>query len=188
VLGIGQQGNDMEAFVDTGRDFLRAQVNNAIAQHQTLVDGIESHARQADDRRYRELCQRYLPRLISHQHMLEDYGRTIGAGARTGLKEAFGTALGKARDAVDALRESDFLRVVEDVVMIRQAQDTFAAFGAVGERIGEPRLGDIGHECEREHDTMQREFNELVRTLFVEQVLGGQAERADQPRTELRPG
>jgi hypothetical protein len=35
---------------------------------------------------------------------------------------------------------------------------------------------------------MQREFNELVRTLFVEHVLGVQAERAEQPRSELRPG
>jgi hypothetical protein len=178
----------MEVLVDTGRDFLRAQVSSAIMQHQSLVDAVDGHGRQADDRRYREMCQRYLPRLISHQHMLEDYGRTIGAEGRSGLKEALGSALGRARDAVDALRETDFLRIVEDIVMIRQAQDTFATFGAVGERIGEPRLGDIGHECEREHDAMQREFNELVRTLFVEHVLGVQAERAEQPRSELRPG
>ena len=36
-----------------------------------------------------------------------------------------GKALGVARDLVDAPRESDFLRLVGDIVTARQSEDTF---------------------------------------------------------------
>jgi hypothetical protein len=155
-----------------GRDFLRAQVNNAIMQHRALLENVESHARQAEDRRFADLCQRAVPTLQQHQLMLEQYGRTIGAEGEKGLKKAMGAAMGMARDAADAMRDSDFLRLVGDIVMIRQAQDTFGTFAAAGTQIGEPRLGEIGQECERQHDTMQRDFNQLAQTLFVEHYHG----------------
>lgn len=158
--------------MERGRDFLKAQVNNAIMQHRALVVSIEDHVDQADDVAYRQLCEKNLPHLKAHQSMLEDYGKSIGAEGHTGLKGALGLALGKARDVVDAVRESDFLRLVGDIVMIRQSQDTFATFGAIGDKIGEARLAELGRQCEREHDTMQREFNELVRTMFVAHVQG----------------
>lgn len=167
--------------MERGRDFLRSQVNNAIMQHQALVENIEDHIDQADDLVYRQLCERYLPRLKSHQMMLEEYGKTIGADGPSALKGVLGAALGKARDVVDAVRESDFLRVVGDIVTIRQSQDTFATFAAVGERIGDSRLAEIGKQCERDHDAMQRDFNELVRNMFVAHVQG--SDRTDQLNT-----
>ncbi len=158
--------------MDTGRDFLRAQVNNCIMQHQTLLEAIRDHVDQADDPRYRELCSKHLPHMERHQGMIEEYGKSIGATGGGALKNALGAVMGKARDAVDAMRETDFLRVVGDIVMIRQAQDTFATFARAGEKIGDSRLAEIGRMGEGEHDTMQREFNAYIAELFVDHVNG----------------
>lgn len=159
--------------MEHGSDFLKAQVNNAIMQHRTLMDNLEDHAKQADDARYRALCERYLPHVRDHQTQLESYGSSVGAEGATGLKKAVGGLLGAARDAVDAVREDDFLRIVGDVVTIRQAQDTFGTFARVGEKIGDPRLTELGRKGEQEHDTMQREFNALTQEMFVENVRRG---------------
>lgn len=158
--------------MDTGRDFLKAQLNNSIAQHQNLIENLRDHAEQADDPRYRQLCQQYLPQVERHQGMLEEYGRSMGADTGGGIKGALGAVLGKARDAVDAMRETDFLRVVGDIVMIRQAQDTFATFARAGERLGESRLAELGRMGEQEHEQMQRQFNQYCAELFVDHVQG----------------
>jgi hypothetical protein len=158
--------------MERGRDFLRAQVSNCVMQHKTLIENLEDHAKQAEDARYRDLCTRYLPALREHQRMLEEYRATLGEVGGGGAKEALGTLLGRARDAVDAMRESDFLRLVGDVVTIRQSQDTFATFAAVGDQLGEPRLAELGRAGERDHDAMQREFNELSHAIFIEHARG----------------
>ena len=158
--------------MDTGRDFLRAQGNNCIMQHQTLLESIRDHAEQAEDPRFRELCARHLPHMERHQGMVEEYGKSIGAEGGGAFKNALGAVLGKAKDAVDAMRTSDFLRVVGDIVMIRQAQDTFATFARAGEQIGDARLAEIGRTGEQEHDAMQRDFNSYVADLFVQHVNG----------------
>ncbi|HEY0021664.1 MAG TPA: hypothetical protein VGB24_02110 [Longimicrobium sp.] len=153
-----------------GRDFLRAQVSNCVMQHKTLLESLEDHAKQAEDAAFRTLCERYIPRMQQHQQTLNAYRTTLGEEGGQGLKGALGFVLGKAKDVADSLRTDDFLRVVEDIVMIRQAQDTFATFAAAGDRIGEPRLSEIGRTCETEHDQMQRDFNGLVQEMFVRQA------------------
>lgn len=153
-----------------GRDFLRAQVSNCVMQHKTLMESLEDHAKQAEDPAFRALCERYIPRMQQHSQMLNEYRATLGEVSGQGFKGALGFVLGKAKDVADSLRTDDFLRVVEDIVMIRQAQDTFATFAAAGDRIGEPRLSEIGRTCETEHDQMQREFNALVHEMFVRQA------------------
>ena len=158
--------------MEKGRDFLRAQVSNAVMQHQTLLDNLKDHQEQAEDVRYRELCGKHLPGMQQHQRMLEQYRDSLGEESGAAAKEALGTVLGKARDFVDMFRGSDFLRLVGDIVTIRQAQDTFATFAAVGDQIGEPRLAEIGRKGEKDHDEMQRDFNRLVQTLFVEHARG----------------
>ena len=154
--------------MERGRDFLLAQVSNCVMQHSTLIQNLEDHAGQAEDPRYRELCERYVPPMREHQRMLEEYRATLGEPTGEGAKKLLGVLLGFGRDAVDAMRGSDFLRLVGDVVTIRQSQDTFATFAVVGDQIGEPRLSQLGRQCEREHDTMQREFNALTQQMFVE--------------------
>ena len=155
-----------------GMDFLQAQVSNAVMQHRTLLQNLEDHAKQAENQRYRELCTRHLSHMRQHQQALESFRDQLGEPSGESAKKLVGAVLGFGRDAIDAMRGSDFLRVVGDVVAIRQAQDTFATFAAVGSRIGQPRLAEIGRMGERDHDQMQRDFNQLAQELFVEHVGG----------------
>lgn len=156
--------------METGHDFLRAQVNNCIVQHHSLLDALRTHAEQADDQQYRDLCTKYLPHLQQHQAMLEAYGNTIGTVGGGSVKNALGAVLSKARDVVDSFRETDFLRVVGDIVMIRQSQDTFATFATAGDHLGDTKLAELGKMGEAEHDEMQREFNAYIAQLFVAHV------------------
>ena len=58
--------------MDRGIDFLKSQINNAVMQHQTFVENLVDHEKQADDARFRALCARFIPKAQSHQRMLED--------------------------------------------------------------------------------------------------------------------
>ena len=161
--------------MEEGRDFLRAQVSNAVMQHRTLIQNLQDHAEQAQDPRYRQLCERHRLGMQEHQRMLEAYRDQLGEPSGEAAKKLLGVLLGFGRDAVDAVRGSDFLRLVGDIVTIRQAQDTFATFAAVGDRLGEPRLSELGRRGEMDHDQMQREFNQLAHEMFVEHAQAPQA-------------
>jgi hypothetical protein len=121
-----------------------------------------------------------------HQRMLEEYQQQLG-GEEGMLKKAMGKAMGVARDLADSARESDFLRLVGDIVMARQAEDTFKTFREAGKMLAlEPlqRIGDIG---ERHHDEYVKEANRLVQQMFVEHVQGVDATTAQaQASTEIR--
>jgi hypothetical protein len=158
--------------MDRGIDFLKSQINNAVMQHQTFVENLADHEKQADDARFRALCARFLPKAQAHQRMLEDYQRELGAETGT-AKKALGKALGVARDLADAARESDFLRLVGDIVTARQSEDTFKTFREAGKALGIARLQQIGDMGEREHDEFHREANRLAQQMFVEHVREG---------------
>jgi hypothetical protein len=141
-------------------------------QHKTFVQNLTDHERQAEDERFRALCMRFLPKAAAHQQMLEDYQRELGA--ETGAaKELLGKALGAARDLADAARESDFLRLVGDIVTSRQSEDTFKTFRDAGRQLGIQRLAQIGEHGERDHDEYAKEANRLATQLFVELVRQG---------------
>jgi hypothetical protein len=158
--------------MDTGRDFLRAQVNNTIALHQSVIGELESHAKQAEEPAYRQLCMKWLPKMQEHQRVLEQYGASIGADGKGGIKHMIGAVLGKARETVDAMRETDFLRIVGDTIMVRQLQDTFATFAEAGDKLGDGGLAKLGKSCAAEHEQMQKEFNQLTQEMFVDHVKG----------------
>ncbi|NUQ20964.1 MAG: hypothetical protein HOQ09_08380 [Gemmatimonadaceae bacterium] len=158
--------------MDRGMDFLKSQVNNAVMQHETFVKNLVDHESQAEDPRFRDLCSRFIPSMQAHQRMLEDYQRELGAEAGTG-KKMLGKALGVARDLADSARESDFLRLVGDIVTARQSEDTFKTFREAGRQLGLQRLAEIGEKCERDHDRYADEANRLAQQLFVEHVRGG---------------
>jgi hypothetical protein len=155
--------------MDRGVEFLKSQVNNAVMQHQTFLKALEDHEGQAEDARYRDLCSRHIPRMREHQRMLEDYQQRLGAEAGVG-KKALGAALGVARDLADAARESDFLRLVGDIVMARQSEDTFKTFREAGRALANEDLARIGEMGERHHDEYVKEANRLVQQMFVEHV------------------
>ena len=158
--------------MDRGTAFLKAQINNAVMQHRTFVENLVDHEKQAEDERFRALCARFAPKAAAHQQMLEDYQREIGAETGAG-KQMLGKALGMARDLADAARESDFLRLVGDIVTSRQSEDTFKTFRDAGRQLGLQRLAQIGEQGERDHDEYAKEANRLVAQLFVEHVRQG---------------
>jgi hypothetical protein len=139
---------------------------------QTFVENLVDHEKQADDARYRSLCARFIPKAQSHQRMLEDYQAELGAETGTATK-MLGKALGVARDLADAARESDFLRLVGDIVTARQSEDTFKTFREAGRALGIARLQQLGDMGERDHDDFHREANRLAQQMFVEHVREG---------------
>jgi hypothetical protein len=157
--------------MDRGQDFLKSQINNAVMQHRTFLQNLQDHESQAEDPRFRDLCSRFIPHAREHQRMLEDYQQSIGAELGAG-KKALGSILGAARDLADAARESDFLRLVGDIVTSRQSEDTFKTFREAGKMLGDQRLADIGDVGERHHDEFAKEANKLVQQMFVEHVRG----------------
>ena len=172
--------------MERGTDFLKAQVNNAVMQHRTLLQALEDHEGQAEDRRFRDLCGRHIPHMREHQRMLEEYQQQLGAEEGM-VKKAMGKAMGVARDLADAARESDFLRLVGDIVMARQAEDTFKTFREAGKTLAiEPlqRIGDVG---ERHHDEYVKEANRLVAQMFVEHVQGVDPVAKSRVSSEIRP-
>ena len=158
--------------MDRGIDFLKSQINNAVMQHQTFVENLVDHEKQAEDARYRSLCARFIPKAQAHQRMLEDYQAELGAETGT-AKKVLGKALGVARDLADAARESDFLRLVGDIVTARQSEDTFKTFREAGRALGITRLQQLGDMGERDHDDFHREANRLAQQIFVEYVREG---------------
>ena len=172
--------------MERGIEFLKAQVNNAVMQHRTFLQALEDHEGQAEDRRFRDLCGRHIPRMREHQRMLEEYQQQLGA--QEGLvKKAMGKAMGVARDLADAGRESDFLRLVGDIVMARQAEDTFKTFREAGKVLSNSQLQQIGDMGERHHDEYVKEANRLVQQMFVEHVQGVDAAAVQASATEVRP-
>jgi hypothetical protein len=172
--------------MDRGLDFLKSQVSNAAMQHAALVKNLEDHERQAEDPRYRDLCSSAIPHMREHQRMLEEYQKELGAEAGLG-KTVVGKALGVARDLADAARESDFLRLVGDIVTARQSQDTFAAFREAGRALGNVQLQRIGELGEPHHEQFAREANRLVQQMFVEHVRGVDAADARASATVETP-
>ena len=160
--------------MDRGIDFLRSQINNAVMQHETFLDSLVDHEREAKDSRFRDLCSRHIPVMREHQRMLEQYQQQLGAQSGVG-KKMLGKALGIAKDLADVARESDFLRLVSDIVMARQSEDTFKTFREAGRELGNEQLQQIGDTGERHHDVYVKEANRLVQEMFVEHVRGSAA-------------
>lgn len=173
--------------MDRGIDFLKSQVNNSVMQHKAFLEALEDHEKQAEDIRFRDLCSRHIPNVREHQRMLEEYQQELGAEAGSG-KKFLGAMLGKARDLADAARESDFLRLVGDIVMSRQAEDTFKTFRDGGRILGNSQLAQIGEVGERHHDLYNREANALVQQMFVEHVRRIEPETATFAATDASLG
>lgn len=157
--------------MNRGTEFLKSQVRNAVTQHQVFLSAIEAHEHQAEDSRFRDLCSHHIPHMREHQRMLEEY--RVQLGGDTGMvKKAIGSAAGIMRDLADAARESDFTRLVQDIVMSRQSEDTFKTFREGGKMLGNRTLQEIGDVGERHHDAFAHEANRLVQHMFVEHVHG----------------
>src|SRR6478672_6964624 len=125
--------------MDRGTEFLKSQVNNAVAQHKSFLSAIEEHEQQADDPRFRDLCSRHIPHMREHQRMLEEYRSQLGGDPGVATRIT-GAAAAIVRDLADAARESDFTRLVQDIVMSRQSEDAFKTFREGGRILGNRTL------------------------------------------------
>ena len=157
--------------MERGTQFLKSQVNNAVAQHRAFLKALEVHEDQADDDRFRDLCSRHIPQMREHQRMLEEYQSQLGVDAGTGTN-ILSAVLGAARDLADSARESGFARLVADIAMARQAEDTFKTFREAGKMMGYHTLREIGDIGERVHGAYVKEASRLVQHMFVESVQG----------------
>ena len=162
--------------MDRGTAFLRRQINDAVAQHDRFVWALEDHEEQAEDLRFRDLCSRHIPYMRELQRVLEEYQSQLAVS--TGLGRENGVAPG-AHNLADTARESDFFRLVGDIVLARQAEDTFKTFREAGKMMGYKTLQEIGDVGERQHDAYVKEANRLVQHMFVEHTHG--IDRTAQP-------
>jgi hypothetical protein len=154
-----------------GTAFLKNQVNHAVAQHKAFLSALEDHEDQAEDSRFRDLCSRHIPHMREHQRMLEEYQSQLGA-EREAVQRIVGAALSVGRELADAAPEDDYLRLVGDVVMARESEDTFKTFREAGKMMGYETLREIGDIGERHHDAYVKEANRLLQHMFVEHVQG----------------
>jgi hypothetical protein len=173
--------------MERGIDFLKSQVNNAVMQHESFLQALVDHEKQAEDPRFRDLCSKHIPMMREHQRLLEDYQRALGADSGV-AKKFVGKALGIARDLADMARESDFLRLVGDIVMARQSEDTFKTFREAGRMLGNEQLRTVGEVGERGHDEYVKEANRLVQMMFVEHVRGTTADVRASAAADVRSG
>jgi hypothetical protein len=154
-----------------GSEFLRTQVRNVLVQHGTFLKSLEDHESQAEDPRFRDLCSRHIPHMRLHQRMLEEYQSQLGDGQSIGGR-IVGSAIGVVRDLADAAVADDYTRLIGDIVMARQSEDSFKTFREAGKVLGNPTLQEIGDIGERHHDAYVKEANRLVQQMFVEHVSG----------------
>jgi hypothetical protein len=162
---------ELETLMERGNAFLKSQVSSAAIQHRTFLSALEAHEDEADDSRFRDLCSRHIPNMREHQRMLEEYRSQLGVESAVATK-LVGAAVGAVRDLADATRESDYIRLVGDIVMARQSEDTFKTFREAGRMMGNRTLQEIGDIGERHHDAYVKEANRLVQHMFVEHVAG----------------
>jgi hypothetical protein len=155
----------------SGTAFLKSQIDNTVAQHKALLSALEDHEERADDNRLSDLCARHVPHMRGHHRMLEEYQAQLGDD--THIADAtVGTSAVVVTRLADAARESDYLRLVGDILLARQTEDAFKIFREAGKMMGNRTLQEIGDIGERHHDAYIKEASRLVQRMFVEQVQG----------------
>lgn len=157
--------------MERGPAFLKRQINNAVAQHDRFVWALEDHEEQAEDSRFRDLCSRHIPYMRELQRVLEEYQSQLAVSTGLGREEV-AAAPGAARTLADAARQSDFVRLVGDIVLARRAEDTFKTFREAGKMMGYKTLQEIGDVGERHHDAYVKQANRLAQHMFVEHAQG----------------
>ncbi|HKR09738.1 MAG TPA: hypothetical protein VJS39_11150 [Gemmatimonadaceae bacterium] len=157
--------------MEHGGEFLRSQVRNVLVQHGTFLKSLEDHESQADDSRFRDLCSRHIPHMRLHQRMLEEYQSQLGDDRSFGGK-IVGSTIGVVKELADAAIGDDYNRLIGDIVMAHQSEDSFRTFREAGKILGNRTLQEIGEIGERHHDAYAKEANRLVQQMFVEHVHG----------------
>lgn len=152
--------------MQSGIDFVRTQVDTAIATHAALLDSMSLHEGEADDPRYRGLCDRYLPRMRDHQGMLEDLRTTLGPD-RNGV--FLRKPVVSSRSLADA-QTSDYERLESDLDLARRLEVAFKTFRDAGRSLRIEGLSRFGEIAERHHDDYSDDAKRLLLQMFVERA------------------
>ena len=148
----------------SGIDFLRGQVAEAAMQHAALLESMIYHESEANDSRYRDLCDRHLPRMREHQLMLEDLRTTLGPSPRGAVRSV-------ARTLADA-STSDYQRLAADLDLARRLEVTFKTFRDAGRTLRIDQLARLGEMAERHHDEYSADARRLLLQMFIERADG----------------
>jgi hypothetical protein len=171
--------------METGNDFLRDQVDDAVVLHRAFVEALRDHGDDAEDPRFSELCARFMPLLKEHQRLLEEYRQSLGS--ETGIrKKVMGKVMGAARELADVAREDDYRRLVGDIAMSSMAEDTFRTFRQAGRTLHDQQLAELGTLGERQCDDFNRDANRLAQAMFVEHVRAGEERDHSRKRASAR--
>jgi hypothetical protein len=163
--------------MQTGIDFLREQVDQAIVLHEALIASMTSHESEADDQRYQDLCGRHAAHMRGHQRLLQAFQSKLGDQPSTpapadilgAVKRVAGTAVGLARTLADT-SQSDYSRLTGDLTLVRQLEVTFRTFRDAGRELGISDLAKLGEIAERHHDEYSAEAKRLLTQLFIERA------------------
>jgi hypothetical protein len=166
-----------ETNMQSGIEFLRAQVADATAVHSALLESMNYHESEANDPRYRDLCDRHLPRMHAHQLRLEQLRDSLGAqkvanppaelvGA---LRKAAGNAMGLVQSLADAPL-SDYQRLSADLDLARRLEVTFKTFRDAGRALHIDSIAKVGEEAERHHDEYSADAKRLLLQMFIERA------------------
>lgn len=171
--------------METGKEFLRSQVNDAVVLHRAFVDALRDHGSDAEDPRFSELCARFMPIMEEHQRQLEEFQESLGS--ESGIRgKVLGRVVGAARELADVAREDDFHRLVGDISMSSMAENAFRTFREAGRILRDQRLAELGTLGERQHDDFNRDANRLAQAMFVEHVRAGEDQDRSRARTRAR--
>src|SRR6185503_2349226 len=145
-----------------GIDFVRAQVAEAAAMHSSLLQSMIYHESEANDARYRDLCDRHLPRMREHQLMLDELKSSLGVATRI-------PPIGIARSLADA-PISDYKRLEADLDLARRLEVTFKTFRDAGRTLRIDRLARLGELAERHHDDYSADAKRLLLQMLIERA------------------
>jgi hypothetical protein len=162
--------------MQSGIEFLRAQVEEAAAVHASLLESMMYHESEANDPRYRALCDRHLSKMREHQLMLEElrtslsaqHGKNPPAELAGAIRKA---VVGVARSLADS-RSSDYERLSQDLDLARRLEVTFKTFRDAGRTLRIDGLAKLGEMAERHHDDYSAEAKRLLLQMFLERAQG----------------
>jgi hypothetical protein len=148
--------------MQSGIDFLRSQVAEAASVHASLLESMIYHESEANDPRYRDLCDRHLPRMREHQLMLEDLRATLsGKGDFPPIRIPHAFADSPI---------SDYKRLSDDLDMARRLEVTFKTFRDAGRTLKIDGLARLGEMAERHHDEYSSDAKRLLLQMFIERA------------------
>jgi len=163
--------------MQSGIEFLRAQVEQAASIHSSLLKSMTYHESEANDARYRDLCDRHLPRMREHQVHLEQLRQTLGGPSGSNppaelvgaVRKAAGSAMGVVQSLADA-PQSDYQRLAGDLDLVRRLEVIFKTFRDAGRSLHLDTLAKLGEIAERHHDEYSADAKRLLLAMFIERA------------------